>query len=192
MASLCLSGDPEADKLLGSNPTALVIGLVLDQQMPFERALSGPLELQRRLGKPLTAKLVATTDPEELREIFTRRHALHRFPGSMAERVQRCCQVIVDEWGGKPERIWETAATGDELIARLKVLPGFGEYKAKMFAALLGKQLGVRPKGWREASAPYGEAGTTMSIADIKDEKTLQKVREFKRAAKAAAKAQQA
>ena len=144
------------------------------------------------LRVPLTAKLVATTDPDVLREAFTRHHALHRFPGSMADRVQRCCQVVVDDWGGKPERIWETATTGDELVARLKVLPGFGEYKAKVFTALLGKQLGCRPKGWREASSPYGDAGTTMSVADITDLKTLQLVREHKRRAKAAAKASKA
>jgi uncharacterized HhH-GPD family protein len=187
--ALHLSGDPEADALLTERPIALVIGMVLDQQVPFERALSAPLELQRRLGKPLSAKLVAATDPDVLREAFTRHHALHRFPGSMADRVQRCCQAIVDEWAGKPERIWETATTAEELASRLKVLPGFGDYKARVFIALLGKQLGCRPTGWRDVAAPYGVAGTTMSIADITDEATLQQVRKYKRAQKAKAKA---
>ena len=190
--ALALTGEADADRLLAERPIALVIGMVLDQQVPFERAFAAPLELQSRLGEPLTAELVATTDPDVLLEVFTRHHALHRFPGAMCDRVRKMCVQVVDEWDGKPERIWETARSGDELIARLKVLPGFGEYKAKVFTALLGKQLGCRPDGWREASAPYGEDGSTMSVADITDEKTLRLVREHKRRAKAAAKAEKA
>jgi uncharacterized HhH-GPD family protein len=185
--TMWLSGEPAADKLLNDSPIALMIGMVLDQQVPFERAFSAPYELQERLGGKLTAKRVATTDPAVLLEAFTRYRALHRFPGAMAERVQRLCQLVVDEWGGKPERIWETATSGAELQQRLKSLPGFGEQKAKIFAALLGKQLACRPKGWRAASAPYGEAGTTISVADISSAATLAKVRAHKRDAKKAA-----
>jgi uncharacterized HhH-GPD family protein len=183
---LWLSGEKDADRLLTERPLALLIGMVLDQQVPFERAFSAPLELQRRLGKPLTAKAIAATDPDELRELFSRTKALHRFPGAMADRVHALCTILIDEWGGKAESVWTTAADADELLARLKKLPGFGEQKAKIFLALLGKQVACRPKGWRSVSSPYGDAGTTMSVADISDEKSLQKVRSFKRAAKAA------
>jgi uncharacterized HhH-GPD family protein len=186
--TMWLSGEPAADKLLNDSPIALMIGMVLDQQVPFERAFSAPFELQERLGGKLTAKKVATTDSSVVLEAFTTYRALHRFPGAMAERVQRLCQIVVDEWGGKPERIWETASSGDELVARLKALPGFGEQKAKIFAALLGKQLACRPKGWREATSPYGDAGTTISVADISSAATLQKVRSYKRDKKKAAK----
>jgi len=183
--AMWLSGEPAADKLLAESPIALVIGMVLDQQVPFERAFSAPYDLQQRLGGKLTAKKLAELDPDVVLEAFTTYRALHRFPGAMAERVQRLCKIVVDDWGGKPERIWETAASGEELVTRLKGLPGFGEQKAKIFAALLGKQLGCRPKGWREATAPYGEAGTAISVADISDAKSLDKVRAHKRDAKA-------
>jgi uncharacterized HhH-GPD family protein len=189
MTTMWLSGDKDADRLLAERPIALVIGMVLDQQVPFERAFSAPYDLEQRLGQgPLTAKKIAETDPKVLLEAFTTYRALHRFPGAMAERVQRLCQIVVDDWGGKPERIWETAASGDELVLRLKGLPGFGEQKAKIFAALLGKQLGCKPKGWRAASSPYGEAGTTISVADITSAAALDKVRAHKRDAKKAAK----
>lgn len=184
--ALQLAQEPAADRLLTESPLALLIGMVLDQQVPMERAFAAPLELQRRMGKKLTAKAIAAADPEEFVELFSRTHALHRFPGSMAVRVQRVCQVLVDDWGGKPERIWETATSGEELIERLEALPGFGKQKARIFAALLGKQLGCTPKGWREATKPYGDAGTKMSIADITDATSFAKVRETKRAAKAA------
>jgi uncharacterized HhH-GPD family protein len=184
--ALQLAQEPEADRLLTENPFALLVGMVLDQQVPMERAFAAPLELQKRLGRKLSAKGVATTEPGDLLEVFTRTHALHRFPAAMAERVQRVAQVVVEEWGGKPERIWMTATTGTELISRLEKLPGFGKQKARIFAALLGKQLGCTPTGWREASAPYGAARTKISIADITDAASFKKVREAKRAAKAA------
>jgi uncharacterized HhH-GPD family protein len=186
--AMWLSGDPKADKLLAASPIALMIGMVLDQQVPFERAFSAPYDLQQRLGVKLSAKKLAEMDPDTVLEAFTTYRALHRFPGAMAERTQRLCRIIVDEWAGKPERIWETPASGEELVQRLKSLPGFGEQKAKVFAALLGKQLGCRPKGWREATSPYGDAGTTISVADILDAKTLDKVRAHKRDKKAKAK----
>jgi uncharacterized HhH-GPD family protein len=184
--AMWLSGDPTADKLLGESSIALVIGMVLDQQVRFERAFSAPYDLQQRLGRKLTAKTIAGLDPSVVLKAFTTHRALHRFPGAMAQRVQRLCQIIVDDWGGKPERVWETAATGAELVERLKALPGFGEQKAKIFGALLGKQLGCRPKGWREATSPYGAAGTAISVADIVDAKSFEKVRAFKRDKKAA------
>lgn len=183
---LFLSADADADQLLTDNPLALVIGMVLDQQVPFERAFSAPAELQRRLGRPLTAKAVATTDADVLAEAFSRTKALHRFPGAMAERVQRLCALVNEQWNGDAASIWTTAKSGDELVARLEELPGFGAQKARIFAALLGKQLGCRPRGWREASSPYGDAGTSVSIADITDAASLDRVRQHKKAMKAA------
>jgi uncharacterized HhH-GPD family protein len=184
--ALQLAQEPAADKLLSDNPFALLVGMVLDQQVPMERAFAAPLELQQRLGRKLSAKTIATTDPAVLLEVFTRTHALHRFPAAMCERVQRLSNLVVEEWGGKPDRIWSTASDGKELISRLEALPGFGKQKARIFGALLGKQLGCTPPGWREATAPYGEPRTTMSIADISDAASFKKVRETKRAAKAA------
>ncbi len=189
MADLHLSGDPEADRLISDNPLALVIAMVLDQQIPLEWAFSGPRRLQERLGAQLDATEIAAMDPESLAKVFAERPALHRFPGSNAKRVQAVAQIIVDEYDGDASRIWATAGTGDELFRRVKALPGFGEQKARIFLALLGKQLGVRPPGWQEAAAPFGQAGTLMSVADITGPETLGEVRDYKRAKKAAAKA---
>jgi uncharacterized HhH-GPD family protein len=183
---LQLAQEPAADQLLTENPFALLMGMVLDQQVPMERAFAAPLELQRRLGRKLSAKTIAAIDPDVLLEAFTRTNALHRFPAAMAERTQRMAAQVVADWGGKPEQIWSTASTGAELVKRLETLPGFGKQKARIFAALLGKQLGCTPKGWREACAPYGAQGTTMSIADISSAATFKKVRETKKAMKAA------
>ncbi|HMD45427.1 MAG TPA: HhH-GPD-type base excision DNA repair protein [Acidimicrobiales bacterium] len=186
--TLYLSGDPAADKLLSRDPLALLIGMVLDQQIPLEKAFRGPADLAERLGHTLDAATIAAADPEQLRQVFTRPPALHRFPGSMAGRVQALCRVVVEEYGGRAERVWTEATSGADLLARVKALPGFGDRKARIFVALLGKQLGVRPRGWRQASAPFGEPGAHLSVADIVDEKTLAEVRAEKRAAKAAAK----
>jgi uncharacterized HhH-GPD family protein len=186
---LHLSGDPEADSLLTSNPFALLCGMVLDQQIPLEWAFSGPLRLEQRLGQPLDPADIAAMDPDGLAQVFAERPALHRFPGSNAKRVQALAQIIVDDYDGQASRIWETAPSGQELYRRVKALPGFGEQKAKIFVALLGKQLGVQPPGWEEAAGPYGQDGTLMSVADITGPETLSQVREFKRAKKAAAKA---
>jgi uncharacterized HhH-GPD family protein len=176
---------------LSENALALVIGMILDQQVPFERAFAAPLELQQRLGKKLTAKSLASVDPDVLEQAFTRTKALHRFPAAMAARVHQAAAIVAAEWGGDASSIWTTAATGEELVARLRGLPGFGEQKAKIFAALLGKQLGCTPRGWRQATSPYGDAGTRISIADITDPASLTKVREHKKAQKAAHKAAQ-
>lgn len=190
--ALWLSGDADADKLLTESPIALLIGMVLDQQVLLERAFTSPRDLQLRLGKKLTAKGIAATDFETLVQVFREPPSLHRYPGSMAERTQKMCQLVVDEYGGVPERIWTTADSGPDLVKRLEAVPGFGKPKARIFTALLGKQLDCQPEGWREASAPYGAADATMSVADIYDEASRNKVRDYKRAQKARAKAKAA
>jgi len=187
--ALHLSGNPEADALLTKDPLALLIGMVLDQQVPLEWAFAGPAELKRRLGGKLDAAAMAKMDPEALTAVFLERPALHRYPASMAKRVHDLCLIIVDEYGGRANKIWTGVADAKELLARLKKLPGFGDQKARIFLALLGKQLGVRPQGWEEASAPYGEDGSLRSVADIIDSESLDKVRAAKQAAKQAAKA---
>jgi uncharacterized HhH-GPD family protein len=186
---LTLSGDPEADQLLSQDALALLIGMVLDQQIPLEWAFSGPLRLKQRLGGRLDAADIAAMDPDALAKAFAERPALHRFPAANARRVQELCRLIVDEYGGRADQIWTSARTGDELLARLRALPGFGDQKARIFAGLLGKQLGVRPPGWQEAARPFGDPGTFMSVADIVDADTLSRVRTYKQEKKAAAKA---
>ena len=186
---LHLAQDAEADRLLSDNPLALVIGMVLDQQIPLEKAFSSPAELARRMGRPLRAADIAAMDPDALTMLFKERPALHRFPGSMAARVQEVCRVIAEDYGGQAENIWTSAANGAELFERVKNLPGFGAHKARIFVALLGKQLGVRPDGWQAASTPFGDDGTFLSVADITDAQTLEKVRATKKAMKASAKA---
>lgn len=188
-ASLYLSGDAQADALLAKTALALVIGMVLDQQVPMEKAFSGPAELERRLGRPLDAARIAAMDPDQLVELFTRKPSLHRFPGSMAGRVQKVCQVIADDYGNDASTIWGDAADGRQLRNRVQALPGFGDQKARIFVALLGKRLGVSAPGWEEAASPYGEPGSYRSVADIVDADSLARVRQFKQAAKAAAKA---
>ncbi|MDP9075047.1 MAG: Fe-S cluster assembly protein HesB, partial [Actinomycetota bacterium] len=163
---------------------------VLDQQIPLEWAFGGPLRLTERLGQPLDAAELAAMDPEVLANAFAERPALHRFPGANAKRVQALCRLLVDEYDGDPAAVWETAESGGELFRRVKALPGFGEQKARIFIALLGKQLGVRPPGWEGAAGPYGQPGTFMSVADITSPESLAEVRDYKRAKKAAAKAQ--
>jgi uncharacterized HhH-GPD family protein len=190
--SLYLSGDPDADGLLADDPLALVIGMVLDQQIPLERAFRSPYDLKERLGGTLDAAAIAAMDPDALAAVFAERPALHRFPSSMAGRVQEVCRLVVDEYGGDAAAIWTSAADGKQLLANVRALPGFGVQKARIFIALLGKQLAVRPTGWRQASTPFGDAGTHLSIADIDSPATLEKVRRHKQQMKAAAKAQAA
>ncbi len=189
---LHLSQDTEADALLSQSPFALIVGMVLDQQVPLEWAFASPLELQRRLGTALDPKGIAQMDPEALASAFSSRPALHRYPGSMATRVQEMAKLVVERYRGRTEGIWEGATSGDELLRRVKELPGFGEQKARIFVALLGKQLGVRPDGWDTVSAPFGEPGSFRSVADITDTDTLNKVRAYKQALKAAHKAKAA
>jgi uncharacterized HhH-GPD family protein len=189
--ALHITGDDQADALLSRDPLALLIGMVLDQQIPIEKAFSSPADLLERLGGkgPLDAATIAAMDPEELGDIFRERPALHRYPGSMAGRVQAVCRVIADDYGNKADNVWKGAQSGAELLERLRTLPGFGEQKAKIFAALLGKQLGVCPEGWRKATTPYGKEGSWLSVADITDPESLLKVRATKKAMKAKAKA---
>lgn len=186
---LHLSQDPEADALLSKNSFALMVGMVLDQQVPLEWAFASPLELERRLGKSLDARHLAQMDPEALAAAFSAKPALHRYPGSMAARVQELAKLVTERYQGRTEEIWKGATSGTELIQRVKELPGFGEQKAKIFVALLGKQLGVRPEGWEAVSVPYSDPGTFRSVADITGIDTLNKVRTFKQALKAANKA---
>ena len=186
---LCLAQDPDADALLTDSPLALLIGMVLDQQIPLEWAFKGPLNLTQRLGRDLDAADIAARDPEQLAKAFATPPALHRFPGSMAGRVQEMCRVIVDNYGGDPTAIWSDVPSGAELLKRIEALPGFGKQKAKIFLALLGKQLGVRPKGWREAAGEFGVDGSRKSVADITNAKTLDQVRDYKKSMKVAKKA---
>ena len=183
--TLHLSQDAEADALLAREPLALLLGMLLDQQIPMEKAFRGPQVLLERLGH-LDATRIA--DSSELAEVMARPPAVHRFPGSMATRVQDLCRALVERYDGRAERVWEDVADGGELLARMKALPGFGEQKARIFVALLGKQYGVRPQGWREAAGPYGEDGATRSVADVVSPETLLQVRAYKQSVKAAAK----
>ena len=180
---LHITGDAEADELLSNDPLALLIGMLLDQQVPMETAFAGPAKLRQRLGH-LDAGKIAAYDPEAFVEICKTPPSVHRFPGSMAGRIQALCAAVGDDVSA----IWSTG-DGAQILARLEALPGFGSQKARIFLALLGKQYGLTAPGWREAAAPYGEEGSYRSVADIVDPASLTKVREFKRAAKAAAKA---
>jgi uncharacterized HhH-GPD family protein len=188
-AKLCLAQVPEADALLSKDPLALLVGFVLDQQIPLEWAFRGPFELTQRLGTELDAAALASMDPDKLAAVFAARPSLHRYPASMAKRVQALCEVIVEQFGGKADAVWRRPKTGKELLTNVRLLPGFGDQKARIFIALLGKQLGVQPAGWQEACAPYGEPGTLRSVADIVSRETLEEVRTAKKAVKAAAKA---
>jgi uncharacterized HhH-GPD family protein len=181
--------EAEANELLTRSPLALLIAMLLDQQIPLERAFSAPHDLVRRLGHEPTAEELAAFNPEKLAAIFAERPALHRFPKAMAARVQELARLLVADYDGDAAAVWSTASSGAELLKRVSALPGFGEQKAKIFVALLGKQLGVRPDGWREAAGPFGAEGTYMSVADISDAESLARVRSYKQSLKAAAKA---
>jgi uncharacterized HhH-GPD family protein len=187
--TLTLPIDEQANALLQRSPLALLIGMVLDQQIPLEKAFSSPYVLQQRLGHDLDVTELAGYDPEALTEIFSKPPALHRFPKAMAARVQEVCRIIVERYDADTAGIWSDAKDGRQLLKRVGELPGFGKQKAQIFVALLGKQYGIRPKGWREAAGAYGEEGSHRSVADIVDEKSLLQVREYKQQMKAAAKA---
>ncbi|MCW2686972.1 MAG: hypothetical protein JWR37_1862 [Mycobacterium sp.] len=189
MAKLQLVQDPAADALLESNPFALLVGMLLDQQVPMETAFAGPKKIADRIGD-VDAKEIAAYDPDKFAALCSERPAVHRFPGSMAKRIQALAQIIVDRYDGDAAGLWNTGdPDGAELLHRLKSLPGFGDQKARIFLALLGKQYGVTPKGWQEAAGDYGKPGTHLSIADIVDAGSLEQVRANKKRMKAASKA---
>ncbi|KOG87497.1 HhH-GPD-type base excision DNA repair protein [Streptomyces varsoviensis] len=187
--TLRIAQDTEADGLLGRSPLAALVGMLLDQQVPMEWAFSGPLTIARRLGgDDLDAHEIAAYDPDAFAELLSAKPAVHRYPGSMAGRVQQLCQYLVDHYDGDAEAVWRGVDSGKEVLKRLNELPGFGKQKAQIFLALLGKQLGVRPRGWREAAGVYGEEGAYRSAADITGPETLRKVRAHKQALKQEAK----
>lgn len=216
---LCLAQDPDADALLESSPFALLTGMLLDQQIPMEVAFAGPKKIADRIAAAsnngvgtsqqipmevafagpkkiadrigdVDARVIADYNPDEFTALCSETPAIHRFPGSMSTRLQALAQAIVDEYDGDVSRLWtEGDPDGAEVLRRLKRLPGFGDQKARIFLALLGKQYGVTPKGWRAAAGDYGKAGTHMSVADVVDADSLQEVRAYKKEMKAAAKA---
>ncbi|HEY5847515.1 MAG TPA: HhH-GPD-type base excision DNA repair protein [Microlunatus sp.] len=183
--TLYLTGDAAADTLLTEDANALLIGMVLDQQVPMEKAFGGPLEISRRMGGRLDVAAIAAADEDEFVAVCSERPAIHRFPGAMAKRVRSVCTVLVDQYDGRAENLWAEADTGVEVVAAVRALPGFGPEKAQIFTALLGKQYGVTPPGWREAAGAYGEDGVYRSVADIVDKDSLLRVRETKKAVKA-------
>lgn len=187
MPELHITGEPAADALLSDNANALVIGMLLDQQVTMEKAFAGPAVIAERLGGDLDVARIAAMDPEEFVVLCSQRPAIHRFPRAMAGRIQELCRVLVDDFQGDAANLFASASTGEELLRSVEALPGFGAQKAKIFVALLGKQWNVTPDGWREASGDYGLEGY-RSVADITDAESLRRVRETKRAAKAAAK----
>ncbi|WP_324273382.1 HhH-GPD-type base excision DNA repair protein [Blastococcus brunescens] len=190
MPNLRIAQDAAADELLGRDPLALLIGMLLDQQFPMERAFGAPRLLADRLGvDQLDAARLAEMDGEELTRVFQGPPALHRYPGSMAGRAQELCRLLVERYDGRAENLWGDAPDGPALLERLTALPGFGAQKSKIFLALLGKQYGVAPPGWREAAGDYGQEGSRRSVADITGPESLAEVRAFKQEQKQAAKA---
>jgi uncharacterized HhH-GPD family protein len=188
--TLHLASTDEANALLAVDPLALLVGMLLDQQVPMEKAFTSPQVLAERLGTDrLDAHRIADHDPDAFEALFRMPPALHRFPAAMARRVQELARALVERYDGDTASLWTTATSGPELVARIAGLPGFGEQKAAIFTALLGKQFGVRPDGWREAAGRYGEDGARRSVADVVDAESLQQVRAYKKVQKAAAKA---
>jgi uncharacterized HhH-GPD family protein len=187
MTALRLASTSAANELLASDPLALLVGMLLDQQIPMEKAFTSPAVLAERMGTPrLDVHRIADYDPEAFEALFREVPALHRFPAAMAKRVQALCRGLVEDYDGDAAAVWTTGTSGRELVSRIAGLPGFGEQKARIFTALLGKQFGVQPAGWREAAGAYGQVGSHRSVADVVDADSLQKVRAFKKEQKAA------
>ncbi|HLN77748.1 MAG TPA: HhH-GPD-type base excision DNA repair protein [Nocardioidaceae bacterium] len=184
--ALHIAQDAQADQVLTDSPFGLLAGMLLDQQFPMERAFAGPAKILDRFGS-LDPADIAAANPEEFAALCSTPPAVHRFPGSMAARIQALAAHIVSEYDGRTERLWEESGSGKELLKRLQSLPGFGKQKSQIFVALLGKQLGVTPEGWAEAAGDYAEAGSYRSVADVVDSTSLEKVRAFKKEKKAAA-----
>ena len=183
VVSLRIAQDEHADQVLSEDPFALLLGMLLDQQFPMERAFAGPAKVLDRFGT-LSPERIAAADPDAFAALCAEPPAVHRFPGSMAGRVQAVAQAIATTYDGDTRRLWEGAGSGAELLERLTAMPGFGEQKARIFVALLGKQLGVRPPGWQEAAGAYAEEGCHRSVADVVDAASLERVRSFKKQAK--------
>ncbi len=184
--TLAVTGDETADDLLNSDVTALLIGMLLDQQVPMEWAFRGPAVLRTRLGH-LDARRIAEMTPDAIDRAFTDKPALHRYPAAMAKRTHAMCAHVVDTYDGDATRIWADGASGDVVLDRLRGLPGYGDEKAKIFLAILGKRMGVQPAGWRDAAGPFGDA-EPRSVADIDGPESLARVRAWKKQQKAAGK----
>jgi uncharacterized HhH-GPD family protein len=184
--SLQIAQDAHADRVLSDSPFALLTGMLLDQQFPMEHAFRGPAKILDRFGS-LDPAAIAAADPAEFAALCSTPPAIHRFPGSMAARVQALAALVAEEYDGHAERLWEEAASGADLLRRLQALPGFGKQKAQIFTALVAKQLGVRPEGWEAAAGAYAEEGAFRSVADVVDGASLERVRAFKKEKKAAA-----
>ena len=188
MPPIAITGEPAADALLERDPFALLAGMLLDQQFPMERAFAGPQKIVERLGvESLDPAAVAALDPEEFAALCATPPAVHRYPGSMAGRLQELARLIVEQYDGDTAALWQEATSGADLLARLRALPGFGDAKARIFVALLGKQRGVQPDGWEQAAGAYSEPGSFRSVADVVDPDSLAKVRAFKQQQKQAA-----
>jgi uncharacterized HhH-GPD family protein len=185
-----ITGDARADQVLTDSPFALLVGMMLDQQYPMEHAFRGPAKVLERFGS-IEPAAIAAADPAEFKALCSTPPAIHRFPGSMAERLQTLAAIVEDKYAGHTERLWAEATSGADLLKRVMELPGFGKQKAQIFTALLAKQLGVRPDGWETVVGDYALEGY-RSVADVTDAASLQKVRDFKQQKKAAAKAAQA
>jgi uncharacterized HhH-GPD family protein len=181
-----IAQDAHADQVLSDSPFALLTGMLLDQQYPMEHAFRGPAKILDRFGS-LEPATIAAADPEAFAALCSTPPAIHRFPGSMAARVQALAAHVVEEYDGHAERLWEEAGSGRDLMRRLQALPGFGKQKAQIFMALVAKQLGVRPPGWEDAAGAYAEPGSYRSVADVVDATSLDKVRSFKKEMKARA-----
>lgn len=184
MPTFPVTGDEAADKLLVRNPFALLVGMLLDQQVPMEWAFRGPARLAERLDGELDAATIAALSPEELEAIFKGPPAVHRFPGSMAKRTHALAQHIVEHYDGDASKVWRRVGSGDELLARFNALPGFGKEKAQIFLALLAKRMGVKPQGWEAAAGPFADA-EPRSVADVSSREKFAEVREWKKRQKA-------
>jgi uncharacterized HhH-GPD family protein len=181
---LAVTGDPDADALLVSDPFALLVGMLLDQQVPMEWAFKGPYTLKERMGGELDATKLAAMSPEEVEELFKQKPALHRFPGSMGKRTHALAVAITEDYGGDAGKVWKSAKDGADLYDRLRALPGYGDEKAKIFMAILAKRLGVKKKGWEEVATPFSD-DTPRSVADIDSREAFDRVRAFKKEMKA-------
>ena len=190
MTKLHLAQGEAANDFLAGDPLGLLVGMLLDQQVPMEKAFTGPYVLAERLGvEQLDAEALAGADPDEFVAVFSEVPAIHRFPKAMAERTQKLAQAVVEDYDGDAATVWTGAENGADLLKRVQALPGYGKQKAQILVALLGKQFDVQPRGWRAAAGDYGKAGSTMSVADVVDDASLQRVRAHKKEMKAAAKA---